>query len=227
MINEKDGLPVYLPSIQASSAKGQNSLPRFPLFERGRRWQTVRKSGSGGARMMLGESLRKYRKKENLSQEQLAQRLHVSRQAIAKWERGAGLPDVENLIGLSRLTGASIDELLGLTDARAAEAPEQSTRPQNVPASAASAAPEQPVPLRDAPASTRDAVPHPSARPYAFGALGFLFAAFCWVVAGLVNLAAAWAGRTPAFLPMLNFGTAIVSLAAAYRFARICSQYRK
>ena len=109
--------------------------------------------------MMLGESLRKYRKKENLSQEQLAQRLHVSRQAIAKWERGAGLPDVENLIGLSRLTGASIDELLGLTDARAAEAPEQSTRPQNVPASAASAAPEQPVPLRDAPASTRDAVP--------------------------------------------------------------------
>ncbi len=165
--------------------------------------------------MTLGENLREYRKKENLSQEQLAERLNVSRQAIAKWERGAGLPDVENLIGLSRLTGASLDELLGLTAARPAKAPDHS------------AAPGQSQRSPDAPASEGDAAPRPSARSYAFGALGFLFASLCWIVAGLINLAAAWAGRMPAYLPVLNFGTAIVSLLAAYRFAKFCSRYRK
>ncbi len=100
--------------------------------------------------MTLEENLREYRKKENLSQEQLAERLNVSRQAIAKWERGAGLPDVENLIGLSRLTGASLDELLGLTAARPAKTPDdsaapgQSERSSDAPASEGDAAPERP-----------------------------------------------------------------------------------
>lgn len=62
--------------------------------------------------MMLGESLREYRKKENLSQEQLAERLHVSRQAIAKWERGISIPDVSLLMPLARLLGVTVTELL-------------------------------------------------------------------------------------------------------------------
>lgn len=47
-----------------------------------------------------------------LSQEQLAQKLHVSQQAVTKWETGAGIPDIENLRALSALFQMSLDELL-------------------------------------------------------------------------------------------------------------------
>ena len=48
-----------------------------------------------------------------LSQEGLAERLHVSRQAVTKWETGAGVPDVENLMEIADVFGLSMDELLG------------------------------------------------------------------------------------------------------------------
>lgn len=64
--------------------------------------------------MMLGESLREYRKKENLSQEQLAERLHVSRQAIAKWERGKANPDLALLPGLADYFGVTTDSLFAV-----------------------------------------------------------------------------------------------------------------
>lgn len=62
---------------------------------------------------MLPEKIKGLRKQARLSQEQLAERLHVSRQAITKWETGAGVPDVENLQALSALFRVSLDELLG------------------------------------------------------------------------------------------------------------------
>lgn len=63
-------------------------------------------------KMTFGERLREARKSAGLTQEQLAQRLLVSRQAITKWESDKGLPDIENLKQLSALLGVSIDYLL-------------------------------------------------------------------------------------------------------------------
>ena len=62
--------------------------------------------------MTLGQKLKEIRKKFGLSQEQLAEIMNVSRQAITKWETDAGLPDTENLKELSRIFGISIDYLL-------------------------------------------------------------------------------------------------------------------
>ena len=62
--------------------------------------------------MLLGEKLRKLRIARQLSQEQLADKLQVSRQAITKWELGESIPDTENLILLSKFYGVSIDYLL-------------------------------------------------------------------------------------------------------------------
>lgn len=53
-----------------------------------------------------------YRKKFNLSQEELAAKIGVSRQAISKWERAEASPDTDNLILLAEIYGVSLDELL-------------------------------------------------------------------------------------------------------------------
>ena len=66
--------------------------------------------------MTLGEKLRQARKSCGLSQGQLADKLCVSRSAIAKWETDKGLPDVENLKQLSRLLHVSLDTLLNDTE---------------------------------------------------------------------------------------------------------------
>ncbi len=60
----------------------------------------------------FAERLQKLRKENNFSQEQLADELNVSRQAISKWECGAALPDTENLIALAKLYHCSIDEIV-------------------------------------------------------------------------------------------------------------------
>ncbi len=52
------------------------------------------------------------RKKATLSQEQLAGKLHVSRQAVTKWETDNGIPDIANLIAISDEFGLSLDELI-------------------------------------------------------------------------------------------------------------------
>ncbi len=52
------------------------------------------------------------RKKHNLSQEELAEKLGVSRQAVSKWERSEASPDTDNLIGLAKIYGLSLDELI-------------------------------------------------------------------------------------------------------------------
>ena len=54
------------------------------------------------------------RKQQGMSQEQLAEALDVSRQAISKWERGESSPDTDNLIALAEIYGVSLDELVGL-----------------------------------------------------------------------------------------------------------------
>ena len=62
--------------------------------------------------MTLGERIAYYRKKAGYSQEGLAEQLHVSRQAISKWETGEATPDAERIIALAAVLGISTDTLL-------------------------------------------------------------------------------------------------------------------
>ena len=62
--------------------------------------------------MTLGERIRGERKKRGLSQEELADILNVSRQAITKWETDRGIPDIANLIRISEEFEISLDELI-------------------------------------------------------------------------------------------------------------------
>jgi len=62
--------------------------------------------------MTLGEKIKEIRKEYGFSQEQLAEKLSVSRSAVAKWEAGNGMPDVDNLKALAQLFNVSVDYLL-------------------------------------------------------------------------------------------------------------------
>ena len=62
--------------------------------------------------MNFADKLKELRKQKGISQEQLAEKIHVSRQAITKWESGNGIPDIENLIAISSLFNESLDSLL-------------------------------------------------------------------------------------------------------------------
>ena len=62
--------------------------------------------------MLFSDKLKSLRKEYNLTQEELAEKLDVSRQAITKWESGEGTPDVENLKQLAILFNTTLDELI-------------------------------------------------------------------------------------------------------------------
>ena len=62
--------------------------------------------------MTLGEKIKEARKQCGLSQEQLAEKLAVSRSAVTKWETDKGIPDIANLIAISDEFGLSLDELI-------------------------------------------------------------------------------------------------------------------
>ena len=62
--------------------------------------------------MTFAEKLKYIRKQAGFSQEKLAEKLGVSRQAVTKWETDTGIPDIENLMAISSLLDISIDELL-------------------------------------------------------------------------------------------------------------------
>ena len=83
--------------------------------------------------MKLNETILTYRKRMGLSQEELAARLGVSRQAVSKWELGISTPDPGNIVALAKLFGISTDELL------MDEVPPQSS---SIPQPTANAAPQ-------------------------------------------------------------------------------------
>ncbi|MDE6742540.1 MAG: helix-turn-helix domain-containing protein [Lachnospiraceae bacterium] len=70
--------------------------------------------------MNFSEKLKEIRKKEGISQEQLAERIGVTRQAITKWETGKGLPDIENMVIIAEIFKTTIDELLTASATKAA-----------------------------------------------------------------------------------------------------------
>lgn len=61
---------------------------------------------------MIGENLLTLRKLHKMSQEDVAERIHVSRQAVAKWESGDTTPDINNCAALARLYDVSVDDLI-------------------------------------------------------------------------------------------------------------------
>lgn len=62
---------------------------------------------------MISMRIRELRKQAKLSQEMMAEKIGVSRQAITKWETGLGVPDIENLVAIADLFKLSLDELMG------------------------------------------------------------------------------------------------------------------
>lgn len=62
--------------------------------------------------MNFNEKIKEIRKKQNLTQEQFAEKIFVSRNAVAKWESNRGYPDIQNLITISNVFGISLDELI-------------------------------------------------------------------------------------------------------------------
>lgn len=64
-------------------------------------------------KFMVSMRIRELRKQAKLSQEMMAEKIGVSRQAITKWETGLGVPDIENLVAIADLFKLSLDELMG------------------------------------------------------------------------------------------------------------------
>ena len=62
--------------------------------------------------MHISEKIQILRRQKDISQEQLAEQLNVSRQAVSKWETGENLPDIENIVQLSKIFNVSTDYLL-------------------------------------------------------------------------------------------------------------------
>lgn len=71
--------------------------------------------------MGFAEKVAMYRKAANMTQEVLAERCNVTRQAVAKWEKGESLPDVYLIARLARMFGVSIEDLIWFKDAATME----------------------------------------------------------------------------------------------------------
>lgn len=82
--------------------------------------------------LQVAMRLQNLRKQKGYSQEELADKIGVSRQAVSKWERAESSPDTDNLITLARLYGVSLDELVGedaaADEPRAAEEAESASQ---------------------------------------------------------------------------------------------------
>ena len=61
---------------------------------------------------LISRYLQRLRREQGFTQEELAQTIHISRQAVSKWETGAAIPDLDTLLKLSRLYGLTINEIL-------------------------------------------------------------------------------------------------------------------
>ena len=64
-----------------------------------------RNAKKGEENMTLAEKVAILRKQKGWSQEELAEKLGISRQAVSKWEGGSSIPDIDKIVGMSRLFG--------------------------------------------------------------------------------------------------------------------------
>ena len=66
---------------------------------------------------IIGDNIRRLRRERDITLEMLADRLHISAQAVSKWERGESLPDVTLIVPIASYLGVSADDLLGANEA--------------------------------------------------------------------------------------------------------------
>ena len=66
--------------------------------------------------MSIGEKIQHYRKQFRMSQEELGQKLLVSRQTVSLWEKNQTVPSIDNLVRFKKIFGVSLDSLLGCED---------------------------------------------------------------------------------------------------------------
>lgn len=100
--------------------------------------------------MILSEKLYTLRKQSALSQEQLAELLDVSRQAVSKWETGQSVPDTDKLIALSDYYHISLDDLLKGDALPQSNAVQPEAAPEPTAPEAPPAEQEQPEPPKQA-----------------------------------------------------------------------------
>ena len=62
--------------------------------------------------MMFSQNLQYLRKEKNMTQEQLAEKLEVSRQAVSKWEAGSAYPEMDKIIVMCRMFDIDMDTLV-------------------------------------------------------------------------------------------------------------------
>ena len=91
---------------KSRKTKMQNSAPPKPVTPIQPEAQEPAESKT------LGETLKMYREKRNMTQEFVAECLGVSRQAVSKWENGTSDPSTSNLLAIAKLFGVSAAELL-------------------------------------------------------------------------------------------------------------------
>lgn len=82
--------------------------------------------------MILADKILELRRSNNLSQEELAEKLDVSRQSISKWESGTSIPDLNKIIKLSEIFGVSTDYLIKDDDTSAAPTIDKSSKGKSV-----------------------------------------------------------------------------------------------
>lgn len=64
----------------------------------------------------IGKSISSYRKNLGMTQEELAEKLHISAQAVSKWENGIGYPDITLVPAISEVLNISLNDLFGASD---------------------------------------------------------------------------------------------------------------
>ena len=77
-----------------------------------------------GVENMIGDNIKKYRRENNISQEELAEKIGVTRQSISLWETNQTQPTIDNIVAIAKIFNLSTDDLLLGSD-------EQTIEPQN------------------------------------------------------------------------------------------------
>ena len=145
--------------------------------------------------MTLGEKIQYYRKKNKLSQEELAARVGVSRQAVSKWELGDATPELDKLVALARAFGVTTDELLSPGE------------PEEAPQGDGAQGAQEPSGGGYADGSQPGAAPPP---PAGWHGLGFL-----------ERLIRRWGWLAGVYIALSGLGLTIVGALARFAFSRM------
>ena len=76
----------------------------------------------------MGQIIRRLRKERNFTQEELAEQLNITYQAVSRWESGTGMPDISQIVPLSNVFGVTTDVLFGKDGTNGEEAVESFIR---------------------------------------------------------------------------------------------------